>query len=36
MGYIHYIGGKPQVILDDKYLEPFINDIHLRHNEYKK
>ena len=36
MGFINYIAGRPQVILDDKYLEPFLNDIKLRHEEYRK
>ena len=36
LGYTHYTNGKPQVIIDDKYLEPFYNDIVLRHNEYRK
>jgi len=28
--------GKPQVAHDDPYLEPFVNDLFLRQNEYKK
>ena len=36
LGYTHYTEGKPKVIIDDNYLEPFYNDIILRHNEYRK
>jgi hypothetical protein len=36
MGYIHNTHGKPQVVHDDPYLEPFMNDLYLRQNEYKK
>lgn len=28
--------GKPQVAHDDHYLEPFVDDLYLRQNEYKK
>jgi hypothetical protein len=36
VGKIEYIHGKCQVVLDDKYLEPFQNDLSLRHNEFNK
>ena len=28
--------GKPQVVHDDPYLEPFVDDLYLRQKEYKK
>ena len=36
LGYIFNPDGKPQVMQDDKYLEPFLNDLLLRQNEFKK
>lgn len=28
--------GKPQVAHDDQYLDPFVDDLYMRQNEYKK
>ena len=36
LGYIHNTHGKPQVVHDDPYLEPHMNDLYLRQNEFKK
>ena len=36
MGFIENPHGKPQVVHDDPYLEPFMHDLYLRQNEYKK
>lgn len=36
LGLIVNPAGKPQVAYDDEYLAPFVNDLLLRQNEYKK
>ena len=36
LGVFNNPDGKPQVIHDDPYLAPFIDDLYLRQKEYKK
>ena len=36
LGLIENPNGKPQVAHDDEYLAPFVEDLYLRQNEYKK
>lgn len=36
LGHFNNPYGKPQVAHDDPYLEPFVDDLYLRQNEYKK
>ena len=36
LGYINNVMGVPQVVIEDKYLEPYQTDLLLRQNEFKK
>jgi hypothetical protein len=36
LGVFNNPDGKPQVVHDDPYLEPFMDDFYLRQKEYKK